>query len=995
MFLRPYYRFLLMAALLAATATLANDSENGAGFRVRHWTTEDGLPQTRVACLKQTRDGYLWIGTWFGLARFDGMRFTVFDHINTAELAGNRGDSINALAEDRDGTLWIGTGNGLVSYRERKFRRLTLKDGLPELEVWRLASARDGGIWLMTGTLITRMKDGRFFSFPKPHDLGDTLGMSENADGNLDVFDQQAWLTVSRDATGAKTNVIGQALWRTAVVTERTNLWAGTANGLMRLAAGRMRAEPPYEWSGHRVGFLYTDRADALWASVDGFGFHRRSDGGWRSIDLGAGLSGASVTCVEEDAEGSYWVGTDAGLAQLQPLPVRSYTKRDGLADDNVAAVCEESDGTIWVESDLGIGCVRSNSVFDLTSLDEERHRPNRCLWPNARGGVWVGKVQDERKPCLFEVDQGKFVSRPPGDGVSPVVIFQDQSALWLGGREVRTVIGDNWAVTNWTAIYPALRDARCICGDGTNIWIGTKRHGLARWTVKGLTLFTNGLGGERIMVVMNDADGIVWLATENGLSRFCGGRFFAFTTDNGPPETAVNSIVADDFGCLWLGGLHGIHRVEREQLNAVADGRQRTAQFLTFDGADGMESPETNGGETQPGGWKAHDGRLWFATGRGVVTLDPGEIEKTLTTLASPPPVVVEQVKADNRVIFGDTIGGSESAAQIAPGHGRVMEFRFTANSFIEPQRLQFRYRLAGYETAWHEKTAERFVHYANLRPGRYQFEVAAINHHGVWSARTASFWFILLPRYWETWLFYAFCVLGAIGLAAGVQSYRLKWQHRLLKVEEQRTLASERARIARDLHDDLGTALTGLALELDVIGREPGEPPSITERLDKTSQRVRNLANRMREVVWTVNPDCDTVSSLASFIEQQVEQFLRLSNLNVRLEFPEDIPTLPLRADARHQLALGVREALTNVVRHANATEVVVSLEIADHQLVLRVQDNGCGSQPMNTEGNGLKNLRTRLEGLGGSFECVAKPGYGTTVTFRLPLKTKEGGI
>jgi signal transduction histidine kinase len=606
-----------------------------------------------------------------------------------------------------------------------------------------------------------------------------------------------------------------------------------------------------------------------------------------------------------------------------------------------------------------------------------------------------VGKVEDEHKPCLFEVNQGKFISCPPGDGISPVAIYQDQSALWLGGREVRTVAGDNWVVTNWTATYPALREALCMCGDGTNVWIGTKRHGLARWTAKGLTLFTNGFGGERIMAVMNDADGIVWLATENGLTRLCNGRFFVFATDNGLPETTINSIVADDFGCLWLGGLHGIYRVERKQLNAVADGRQRTAQSLTFDGADGMESPETNGGETQPGGWKANDGRVWFATSHGVATIDTKEIEKTLTTLTNPPPTIIEQVKADNRVIFGDTIGGSGSVAQIAPGRGRVMEFRFTANSFIDSQRLQFRYRLADYETAWHEKTLERFIHYANLRPGQYKFEVMAINHHGVWSARTASFGFILLPHYWETWPFYAFCVVGAIGVAAGVQTYRLRWQHRLLKIEEQRTLANERARIARDLHDDLGTALTGLALELDVLGREPAEPPSIAGRLNKTAQRVRNLANRMREVVWTVNPDCDTVSSLASFIEQQVEQFLRLSHLRVRLEFPEDIPPLPLEADARYQLALGVREALTNVVRHANATEAVVSLEIAGHRLVLRVQDNGCGCQPTNTEGHGLKNLRTRLQGLGGSFECVSKPGEGTTVTFQLPLKTEEDRI
>jgi signal transduction histidine kinase len=281
-----------------------------------------------------------------------------------------------------------------------------------------------------------------------------------------------------------------------------------------------------------------------------------------------------------------------------------------------------------------------------------------------------------------------------------------------------------------------------------------------------------------------------------------------------------------------------------------------------------------------------------------------------------------------------------------------------------------------------------ERTARFTNLDPGKYRFEVMAANHQGVWSALPIKFDFYLKPHLWQTPAFYLLCAVGVAALAAGIQNYRLRWQHRLLKFEEQRTVANERTRIARDLHDDLGTALTGLALELDLIGRERKDVTPFRLRLAETARRTRDLAERMREVVWTVNPKCDTLSSLASFLEQQVEQFLNPDGIRVRLEFPEDIPALPLAAQVRHQLALSIREALTNVVRHSGATEVLVSLAIKDQTLELQVNDNGKGFQPVEYPGRGLANIRSRIEQLGGVFDCISTPGTGTLIRLRLPF-------
>jgi signal transduction histidine kinase len=256
------------------------------------------------------------------------------------------------------------------------------------------------------------------------------------------------------------------------------------------------------------------------------------------------------------------------------------------------------------------------------------------------------------------------------------------------------------------------------------------------------------------------------------------------------------------------------------------------------------------------------------------------------------------------------------------------------------------------------------------------------------VWTPEPVEFAFSIAPHFWQTNTFYILSGAAVLGIAAGIQAYRLRWQKRLLKLEQQRALATERARIARDLHDDLGTALTGLALELDVIGRDPKPELPAIHRLGQSAQRTRELAERMREVVWSVNPRCDTVSSLASFLEQQISQFLRADGISVELDFPEDIPALPIEGKARHQLALGVREALTNVIRHAKATKVVLSLAIDENWLTVNVKDNGRGLQASGRNGDGLRNMQHRLESIGGTANISSDPGSGTTITFRVPL-------
>ncbi|MEO6184222.1 MAG: two-component regulator propeller domain-containing protein, partial [Verrucomicrobiota bacterium] len=628
---------------------------------------------------------------------------------------------------------------------------------------------------------------------------------------------------------------------------------------------------------------------------------------------------------MEEDYEGSVWVGTDAGLFQLHRPSVRAFTSYDGLSSDHVFSVCEDSNGTIWAAVDNGVSTIRNGIVESLGALEPSLRIHSRCVWPKKDGGIWLSKVHG----LLFHFSDGVFSEIETNSflvSATADALYEDRSGrLWVGSRTGAVAFeGNRFDQPVISTVENGVKEVRAILEDRNgSIWFGTKKDGLACLRDGKYSRFTklNGLSDDRVWSIYEDASGSLWLGTANGLTRYRNGKFFPFTLAHGLREKPINCVLEDDYGFFWLSGLQGVYRIKRDDLEAVADGRKSRLESITVGTVDGMESAETNG-ERQPSGWKARDGRLWFPTTRGLAVIDPklvGQHDEHLR-------VVIEDVKANDNVVFNNTmiledgeIVQNSSPAKIAAGNGHVIEFTYTANTFSKPEKTPFRYRLIGFDSKWHDETLERTVHYLNLPPGQYQFEVIAANRHGHWNEEPTIFPFSLEPQFWQTWLFYTACLAGLGGIVGSLHWYRLRWQRRLLKLDEQHALANERARIARDLHDDLGTALTGLALELDVVGAGENRVQPATDRVSAAAKHARGLAQRMREVVWAINPRCDTSASLSDFLEEQIAQFLANAGIQVRLDFPENIPTIPVDAETRHQLALCVREALNNIVRHA----------------------------------------------------------------------------
>lgn len=971
----------------AATASLSSDV---LPCRIKRWTTEDGLPQNRIACLQQTRDGYLWIGTWFGLVRFDGLRFVVFNRQNTPALAS---DAISALAADADGTLWIATRAGLVAYAAGKFSRYTTADGLPSNDVWKLAAAQAGGVWLEAGSHVALCRQDRFRSIWQCPPRVELCGMEEDAAGRLNVFLEGGWLDLSTDGTIRTNLAVAEAAGHPASAKQR--IWYGLVEqpgvAVVSLAAGLARARRSGTngiflsgVDGPALKLLTRDRCGRIWAQAQEGRLLCVAGSGWQDVNLGEWAS--DMVCASFDLQGNLWIGTEAGLLRLEFPKVRMFGPGKDSSNQSVWTVCEAGDGAMWLGADRGLWRIEPDRITRTNLAYISPDQAVRSVWPAEDGSVWVVAAHDGLLKCRR-------------DGVSVVSthgivrsLYEDRfRRLWSANIAGSLHCFRDGTEEPLPSELAALQDVTCIMEDRTGaFWFGLVNGTLVRWQGCQTTTFTtrDGLPANSIWCIEADSDNVLWLGTAKGLVRCGGGRFFHYTATQRLPDDSVNWILEDDSGCLWFSTLHGIYRVSRVELNAAAGGSAAPpVRPLILGTADGMATAESNG-ENEPAGWKARDGRLWFATGKGAAVIEPklfGTAEPTIGAL-------IESVWADGQPLIPESGG----RFRIPAGSGHALAFRYTACDLTAPEQVRFRTRLKGVDRRWTEPTAEREADYYDLPPGNYRLEILAVDHGGGESLRPTAVEFSVAPRFWQTYWFYGACGLVLIGSAAGIQGYRLRWQHRLLKLEQERILASERARIARDLHDDLGTALTGMALELDVLGRENRGGSALVGRLARSSQHLRLLAQRMREVVWVVNPRCDNLQSLADFLEDQATLLLQTAGLKVHLEFPAEIPDVPVEANVRHQLALSVREAFTNVIRHARASRVSVCLDLAADRVQLRIRDNGCGFDPQTQvdKPHGLMNLRTRLEEIGGVFEIKSAAGCGTEIVFTLPwskLKAK----
>jgi ligand-binding sensor domain-containing protein/signal transduction histidine kinase len=937
----------------------------------RSWDTRDGLPQNTVRAIAQTRDGYLWLGTFGGLVRFDGNAFTIFDPGNTPGLTSAR---IVSLLEDRNGVLWIGTESGLIRYEHGRFTPMTAftafatSEGVAHDEITALTEDHRGRLWIATPLGIA-LFDGRAFSWLATKESAIALLSAPNGDvwaGRLNGLAQfqDAERTGFVDASG-----FGHA---GLVVDARQQVWLG--GGVLRKWDGAHATAFPLPIPQQAYGWitaLAADRDGGVWIGTLRGGLWRLHDGTFESHG-GEGLVNTQVRSLLVDRDNNVWVGTDVnGLSRLKPRRVSSYL-RPGSIEQSIGPITGDGDGGVWVGATCG-GLVRfHNGRF--TTYKMKDGLAHDCVWALHRdpdGALWIGSTGGG----LQRLKDGRFETfRDANSGRNNVyAITRDRSGtLWVGSDIGLSRFADG-RFTDYGGAE-GVRDAvRTIAQDRAGaLWLGGLR-GLSRFNgqrVDATFTTAEGLSHDHVRAIYEDADGALWIGTYGGgLNRFKNGHFTTYGIKDGLPDVAVSRIIEDDRGNLWMSGNKGIYRVARSQLNDFADGKIAQINSITYGVADGMIIDETNGG--QPAGWRTDDGRLWFPTIKGLVEIDPD------FAAARVPPVFVE------RTMIGGTAADAEALQHLGPGRADA-EIHYTAVDLATAEKTRFRYRLQGYDSDWVEAGARRIAFYTNIPPGSYRFEVAATDSDGRWTPTSAGVALVVTPLWWQRRPVEAAGIILLVAVSAFTARFVAlrRARARLAELEREQALERERSRIARDLHDDLGSRLAQIAII--------AEGPEASRSFERVSGVAHDAMRTMDELVWTVNARNDTVESFSEYAAEFANEHLALAGLRYRLQFQPDLEGFALAADTRRHLYLAFKEAIHNIVKHAGATEVHIGLTVKDGILTLDVADDGRGlpAAAAAGTGNGLHNMRERMAAAHGWLRIDSSAGGGTRLTFSAPL-------
>jgi ligand-binding sensor domain-containing protein/signal transduction histidine kinase len=973
----------------------------GSRYLVDVWENDDGLPQSSIIAMTQTRDGYLWLGTVNGLVRFDGKKFTVFDEDNTPELGSS---PIVSLFEDSRENLWIWTvSEGVVSAKEGKVTKIGIGRGRREGTA--ICEDAVGAIWLCTTDgLLWRYQNGATNLYrASPGRFGGYKSVVADNSGTVWIGMEGQMLEVNPKSDFSRSELPVER--RTPAPNGLEFLLASRRGGYWRIANGRIgkwvggtleRDFGSNRWSYARVSAACEDREGNLVVGTLGEGvFVYDLSGGVTSISTNEGLSGNFILSLAVDREGTLWVGTDgAGLNRVKPRLFQVLDQTGGMV---VRSVCEDAHGGLWMSFNAvelnanGAGYLK-DGVFHGYGRAEGLF--NSSVWSvfvDRKGQVWAGTYGG-----LFQFLNGRFQGIGTIEAGWPriLAIHEDrQGQVWLGAEAglVRWGVRDSKLFGQQDGLFAD--EVLAIADDPEgNLWIGTRGGGLNRLQAGKFTSFhgPDTLPAGDISSLYMDGDGVLWVGTlGSGLARFQRGKWTRYTTRQGLVSKSIGYLVEDAQGYLWIGSNLGLMRVKKQALNDCAEGALVSLPVRVFGQPDGLPTVECSLG-SQPGACRTRDGQLWFPTIKGLAHVDPSRI----VVNTNPPPVVIESVLVDGALRSEGGLRAQPPQRIIISPQEERMEIQYTSLSLSAADRARFRHRLEGHETAWAEVGNLRVASYSRLPPAEYRFQVSACNEDGVWNEQGTAVTIVVEPHFWQTWWFLGIAGAAVLGLVAGAVYYvsTQKLQRQLSGLRQQEALEQERSRIARDIHDQLGANLTQVSLLGELLEGDKDHPEEVTAHAKQISQTALETSRALDEIVWTVNPRNDTLDGLVNYICKYAQDYLTVAGLSYRLDVPAQLPNAPISPEVRHNVFLASKEAITNVVRHAHASSAWLRLKLEPGRFTLEIEDDGRGPAGTKEERaqtrNGLRNMGKRMEDVGGNFEIGPAPERGTLVRLTAPL-------
>lgn len=979
---------------------------------VKTYTTADGLARNAVGCIVQDARGFLWFCTTDGLSRFDGYGFK-----NYGTEHGLPNSTATSLLISRSGLYWVGTGSGLFRFdpnspSPQMFEAVRLGDGRGVGTVNAVLEDRSGSLWVAAEGGLYCLEPGK-----RDWELVDG-GLPTQSDG-----------------------------WRgfDALLEDRRGvLWFGGAGGLHRRTPDghtTVYARPWRPASG--ISVIYEDREGRIWASDNDALYRLNSNPDsedsivTRTYTVKDGLPSNRVAALLESSDRRLWVGGASGLVQYLPAVDRfeSYSMAEGLVDEDVKSLAEDNQGNLWLgTASAGAMKIARHGFTSYTQADGLNNMQTRSVFMDHAGELCVWNlVRDWTLNCF---NGKRFTSIHPkfpetidyfGWGWNQIG-FQDHAGEWwlptghqglcrfgrtshaeqLDGRAPKAIYttrdglagnnifrlfedsrGDIWisnidgstgnALTRWERstgsfhVYTAVEGLQkkeaptAFAEDRTGqLWMGFYNGGLARFYNGRFTHFsqTDGVPAGMIMALYLDHSGRLWIASSRGgLGRIdnpgdARPSFVVYTTANGLSHNSVHGLNEDQWGRIYVCTGLGIDRLD-----------PATARIKHYTTADGLARGEM--------GNTARDGQssLWFGSLLGLSRLVP-ELDEPV----SAPPVLVTRLEVRGAARPLAELGESAVSGLVLQPNQNQLRIDFVGLGFAPGERLLYQYRLKGTDRDWSWPTEQRTINYASLRPGNYTFQVRALNSQGATSPQPASVAFTILSPVWRRWWFLSGAAVAVGLLIYALYRYRLA---QLLAVERVRT------RIATDLHDDIGSGLSQVAILSEVVRRHVGESnPEINARLSRIGVISRELVDSMSDIVWSINPAKDKLY----FLTQRMREFAGdvLMAGDVQFEFRASNQEYEIRigAEMRRQVFLIFKECVHNVIRHANCTRVEIDVCVEGDLLFLQMRDNGVGFEPATAaNGHGLAGMRERAQRLAAKIE-VTSGDQGTAVKLEIPL-------
>lgn len=926
----------------------------------RTYSIERGLSEAVVHDIIQDEEGYLWVGTSYGLNRFDGINFK-----NYYREDGLLNNKVYSLYEDRSKQIWIGTAGGvnvmrqdsiyspsklkplesttvLAIYQDRQKEYWFATDGegvwhlnrdnelTQYQEVNGMGSNRvrdiiedeEGVVWFATRDGLTKLENGSFRTFTTRHGLPDNrlrdLALEDN--GSLWVASRGGFCEVEEGNFRCFTEEDGLVNNRvqSISVTDNGHLWLGTEEGASLFKNGKFTNYSVEE--GLANNFIYSthyDHEGNIWFGTFGGGMSIFLGNHFKSYTVEQGLPNNVVTSISQDQSGQHWIGTyGGGLAKLKGGEFSTYGVSEGLVDNKVYTVRSDQEDRLLIGTRWGLSIFDQGDFYNFDETELPYRKIRAVLDPRKGEGFWLGTYGEG----ILHYNNGKFRQYTEEDGLANNTVMALEET-------------PNGAI--WIATYGGV--SRFKGGSFTNYSIA------------------EGLPNNGVLDILKDKSGALWFATFGGLARFEDGSFVTITVEEGLPDEVCYFIEQDDRGIFWIGTNKGVVRFDYRAYRSDQQSSRAAFKLITQD--QGLVANEMNAGAS----FKDSEGHLWFGSVGGVTEFSP-ELEKVGDAA---PKVHIENVR-----VAGEKVRVKPNL-KIGSDNQNIV-FEFIGISFSAPDQVLYQYRLRNSGEGW-QQTTQRSVRYSALMPGDYTFEVKAQNNDGHWSTETARISFTVLPPFWMQWWFIGLVILVVIAIVGFIYNY--------YRVKKMVDIERMRVRIASDLHDDVGSALTEIALQSDFLQtRDVAE--GLEDSLQQIGEQSRKIVSSLDDIVWSIDARNDTMGDLTDRMQDHVNRML--PQMEITYDFEGDMQE-KLKVSHKENLYLIFKEAINNIAKHSNADRVEISLSTKGDGFMMSIRDNGTEVTQKRKSGQGLRNMEMRAKRIDADITFRSTDGFEVRVKNR----------